>query len=364
MSLFEEIFRASDVEISVGDLDLILQIFDIDDAGVRQRFENHFLLQRVRPEALGARYEVLKVYFVARFLAKGLQKLYKATPQKEIAQALSRNSTGQSQVAEWLAWQLKRLDAHNLRAAIAHAFEIISQPANSQSRHKAAMALCHLVSMLVGADDKTERTEELLQLLSAGTYQRIPLVKRLTFAGKLRAFDFRGLTFEDCTFVDIDFNGCVFSDSTVFRGCSFEGILDFTKCDDIGGIQVTDCRLSAEAELAISIAKSRPPTTEVRRTFAEDALTRALRKLRGDSGFHGIQVRRRMSGANPRNPFNAEVWSSLRKHRVIEAHDISGVSEGGLHVVEDRDVRREVQQYLDNGILGARLQQALRDLVG
>ncbi len=285
IAILEEIFRASDLEISTKDVDLILQLFDVDDASVRQRFENHFLLQRVRPDALGARYEVLKVYFVARFLAKGLQKLYSATPEKEIAQTLSRNAIGQSQVAEWLAWQLKRLDADRLLAAIAHAFEIISQPANAQSRHKAAIALCHLISLLVTDSDKQGRTEEFLRLLSGGGYVRGPQVKRLTFAGKLRSFDFKERTFESCTFVDVEFSGCAFSETTVFRGCTFESVLDFSKCDDIGAIQVVDCRLSAEAELAISHAKSRPPTAEVRRTFAEEALTRALRKFRGTQGF-------------------------------------------------------------------------------
>lgn len=364
IAIFEEIFRASGIDIATKDLDLVLQLYDVDDAGVRQRFENHFLLQRVRTDALVARYEVLKVYFVARFLAKGLRKLYSSTPEKEIAQTLSRNATGQSQVAEWLAWQLRKLDADHLLAAIAHAFEIISQPANAQSRHKAAMALCHLISLLVVDDDKRGRTSEFLRLMSAGSYVPGASVRRLTFAGKLRKFDLKEVTFENCSFVDVEFTGCTFSDSTLFRGCIFEGGLDFSKCGDIGGIEVVECRLSVEAELAFSQAKSRLPALEVRHTFAEEALTKALRKFRGDSGFHGIQWRRRQAGANPKNPFNLEVWEALRRTDVVASHEISGVSGGGLHINEERDVRREVQQYLDNGILGPRLQRVLRDIVG
>ncbi len=364
LALFEEAFRASDAEIATKDLDLILQLYDVDDPGVRQRFENHFLLQRVRPDALVARYEVLKVYFVARFLAKGLQKLYSSTPEKEIAQTLSRNATGQSQVAEWLAWQLRKLDDGHLLSAISHAFEIISLPANAPSRHKAAMALCSLVSLLVSDDGKRQRADDFLRLMTAGSYRDGSPVRRLTFSGKLRKFDFKGVAFEGSTFVGVEFSGCAFSSSTVFRGCSFEGDLDFTKCEDAGAVELIDCRLSPEAELAISQAKKRPAATEVRTAFAEEALTRALRKFRGDSGFHGIQWRRRQAGFNPKNPFNSEVWEALRRGELIAAHEISGVDGGGLHLNEDKEARREVQHYLDNGILGQRLQRVMRDLVG
>lgn len=364
VAIFEEVFRASDTEIAIDNLDLILQVYDVDSPGVRERFQNHFLLQRIRPDALGARYEVLKVYFVARFLAKGLLKLYGRTPEKEIAQTLSRNATGQSQVSEWLAFQLGKLDADRLLAAIAHAFEIISDPENSASRHKAAMAICHLISLLVADDDKQPRTAEFMRLISAGSFVPGSPVRRQTFAGKLRSYDFKTLNFEACTFADVEFVGCTFSESTVFRNCSFEGGLNFSKCDDIGGIKFVDCRLSAEAEIAVSQATSRPAAAEVLRAFAEEALSRALRKFRGDSGFHGIQSRRRQAGANPKNPFSAEVWESLRKHGIVLPHEISGVSGGGLHIIEDKDTRREVQQYLDNGILGGRLQKVLLDLMG
>ena len=90
---------------------------------------------------------------------------------------------------------------------------------------------------------------------------------------------------------------------------------------------------------------------------------RALRKFRGDSGFHGIQVRRRLNGVNPRNPFNIQIWTELKHNQIIEEHEISGVSEGGMHIHNDKDIRREVSQYLDNGIVGARLRLVMRELV-
>ena len=363
ISIFEEIFRSSESEFTTDDLDFLLQVYDVDDANVRRRFENHFLLQRPQPNTIVARFEVLKVYFVARFLAKGLQKLYKATHEKEIAQILSNNSTGQSQVSEWLAWQLRGLPIDRLNLAIRHAFEIIEIPINQPSRHRAAIALSHLISQLIPEGDKKARTQSLLKLMVENRSGVISSVRRITFSGRLRAYDFSDTIFETCTFVDVEFNACRFSSATVFRNCGFEGSLEFSSCDDPASIEVVDPRLSPEAELALSTIKSRRPSVAVREAFAEEALGKALRKFRGDSGFHGIQARRRLSGTNSKNPFNTDVWAHLRKHQIVDTHDISGVSDGGLHICDDKDIRREVAQYLDNGIVGVRLRVVLSGMI-
>ena len=314
-------------------------------------------------DTLGARFEVLRVYFIARFLAKGLQKLYRATPEKDIARTLARNAIGQSQVAEWLAWQLRKLSYDRLRAAIRHAYEIIDMPANASDKNRAAVALSHLISQLIPEESKSERRLALLKLMTESQGDHVSAVRRLTFAGKLRAFDFSGLLFEGCVFVDVDFSGCTFSAATAFRNCIFEGSLDFNGCEGAVEIELVDPRLSSEAELAVSKIQSRKASKAVRELFAEEALVRALRKFRGDPGFHSIQVRRRQNGTNPKNPFNNIVWASLKRNNIIGEHDISGVAEGGYHVLEDKDVRRELVQYLDNGIVGARLKVVLSEMI-
>ena len=101
----------------------------------------------------------------------------------------------------------------------------------------------------------------------------------------------------------------------------------------------------------------------MRLEFSEESLTRALKKFKGDYGFHGIQYRRRNSSANPRNPYNAKIWEILKQLNVIESHTISGVSEGGIHIREDKDLRRQIAQYLDNGIVGPILQEVITRLV-
>ena len=70
IEIFEEIFRAYE-EISEEDLDELLQVYDVNDAGMRARFTNHFLLIRT-DNNLGSRFQVLRIYFVARFLGQGV----------------------------------------------------------------------------------------------------------------------------------------------------------------------------------------------------------------------------------------------------------------------------------------------------
>lgn len=363
MAILEDIFRECENEIKVEDVNLILQMHEVEDVGARERFEHHFLLQRAKPSTLIPRYEILRVYFVARFLAKGLQRLSNSPPDRAIAEALSRNSTGQSQVAEWVAWQLKKLPQDRLEAAITHAFEIIDSPENVTTKVKAGSALCHLISLLIDEEGKNARTDQFARLTGCSARGEIRIARQKVFAGKLRSFDFTSFLFEACTFVDVDFSNCIFSKATAFIGCTFEGGLDFSNCTDIGGISFEECRASPEADLSIAATQSREANADVLRGFAEEALNRALRKFRGDLGFHAIQARRRLAGVNPRNPFNQAIWDALRKYGVVGTHEISGVSDGGLHMVDDKDVRRESQQYLDNGIIGPRLKLVLGDLI-
>lgn len=363
LAIFEEIFRMNDGSISQPDLDFILQVYDVTDPGVRHRFTNHFFLKRTTETTLSARFEVLKVYFVSRFLAKGLQKLYKSTHEREIAATLSQHFLGDSQVIEWLVWQLKELPNDRLLLAIHHAGEIISAPENVPNRQRASVALSRIIFQLIKGDSKVERAHNLCSLLNTQTRGASRYIRKTILSGRVRAIDFANVIFDECTLIDIEFHGCRFSDTTVFQSCSFEGTLDFTNCEDIVSATSTSCRFSPDAEIVWSRILSTSPSAKVRLEFSEESLTRALKKFKGDYGFHGIQYRRRNSSANPRNPYNSKIWEILKQLNVIESHTISGVSEGGIHIREDKDLRRQIAQYLDNGIVGPILREVVTRLV-
>jgi len=360
IGILEEIFRAYE-EIPEEVLDELLHVSGVEDAGVRSRFANHFLLQRAGTN-LGSRFEVLKVYFVARFLAKGLQQIESLPLARTIAEALAKHSTGQNQVGEWVATQLKHLDQERLHAAISHAYRIINAPDNLSSRLRAGVALFKIINLLVSEDkDKSQRTAELLGLMTSGTRNELT---NTIVSGILKGYDFAGTTFTGCNFVDSTFQNCRFDTTTQFLGCRFDGGLEFVNCDGVASINLNgECTLSPEAELSISIFTQRKPRASVLEGFAEEALTKALKKFRTDTGLHSIQVRRSISGINQKNPYKVDVWKKLLREGVIEHHVISGVSEGGYHVKDEKDIKREIIQYLDNGILAGKLRSVFDALI-
>lgn len=363
LAIFEEIFRAGGNSISQSDLDFILQVYDVIDPNVRLHFASHFFLQRLAADTLAARFEVLKIYFVARFLARGLQKLYKTTPEREIASTLSMHFLGQSQVIEWLVWQLHELPKDRRLLAIHHAYEIINSPQNVPNRYRAAIAISRVVSHLVEGDDKKERADDFCLMMRSLSKGWTSVIRKYTISGRLRSIDFANITLEKCTLVDVEFYGCKFADSTFFDSCSFEGTLDFTNCEGAISIRKNECTFSPDAEVVWSRLLSTNPSAKVRMEFGEEALTRALKKFKGDFGFHGIQYRRRNGSANPRNPYTVRIWDVLKQEDVVENHTIAGVSEGGLHIKEDKELRREIAQYLDNGIVGTTLRAVLTSLI-
>jgi hypothetical protein len=49
--------------------------------------------------------------------------------------------------------------------------------------------------------------------------------------------------------------------------------------------------------------------------------------------------------------------------KIIERHEISNVADGGLNLIDDKEIRREITTYLDNAVLGTRLLRVIEDLI-
>jgi len=337
----------------------------VTDASVIGRFTNHVFLAPAG-NAYVPRYEVLRVYFIARFLALALSTLKGKGDRAAIARLLALNKTGKTQVIEWLVLQLKRLqrsDPKKLVAAIHHAVEIIHDNENKENQKAASMALFHLVINLLSSDEKKERLRQMAELLVAETQDDKIRFERIGLAGTVRAFDFSNVEFVRCWFENVEFRNCIFSERSAFLSCSFEGTLDFASCDGLKKFAVREPLYSREAEYAFDEIRGTGVKEATKRTFAEEALSRALRKFKGDFGFNSIQYRYRKGGFRAGNPYNETIWEALLHCGIIQRHHISNVDEGGLNVVDDKEVRREIAFYFDNGVLGRRLDQVVAEVI-
>ena len=111
---FEELFRDFQDDISLETITTYLGIIcEIYDPGKIRAFSNHVFLIRSKKNTFSPRYEVLRVYFIARFIAKGLVD----KSRDGLIKKLAENSSGTSQVMDWLEKQLKKIDGNRVFAA-------------------------------------------------------------------------------------------------------------------------------------------------------------------------------------------------------------------------------------------------------
>lgn len=364
MELFEELFREYPDTVTLAELRFYLEcICNVSDDKKISSFTNHVFLQRVAKDVFAPRYEVLRVYFIARFLAEGLAESAGRAPRAKIAKLLALNSTGKTQVFDWLLRQFMQLPAERLAYAVHHALDIIADKDTREYQRASATALFHLVSSLITESDKGARTGKLATLLRGVANADKVIFNSITLSGAVRSLDLTCATFIRCTFVDVEFKNCNFGTRSEFLNCIFDGTVVFSSCDGAQDIVVKDALCSKEAEHSLAEVRNLGTRVDVKRSFAEDALGRALKKFRGDFGFDGIQYRRHKAGFKPGNPYNKVIWDVLKRHGIIERHTITNVDEGGLNIADDKELRREIISYLDNGVFGRRLQKVVEDLV-
>lgn len=362
MVLFEELFREFQNEFKLGDLKTYLEVIcDVTEAKDIKQFSQHAFIEHKSGDVYGPRYEVLRVYFVARFLANSISDLSKKTQRKAVARLLARQSTGKTQVLDWLLIQLNKLPEKYLLESIHHAKEIINDPQIKESRKEASMALFFVVMSLLTEKEKTERTKRLKVFLSPNKDELT--ISNVVFSGLIKGFDFSNITFHKCSFIDAEFKSCKFNQKTVFSLCVFDGVLSIGWCDGEADVKLEHCMYSKESEFKWDTVRKVGTNEKVRRAFAEEVLERALRKFKGGLGYKGIQKRHSNTGFRKGNPYVDDIWGGLIKHKIIESHSIAGVDQGGYHLFDDKSMRREITQFLDNGILSKRLEAVIHDIM-
>lgn len=311
------------------------------------------------------RYEVLRVYFIARFIAKGLRSIENKSDRYKIAKLLSQNSTGKTQVIDWLVRQLKRFDSTTLESAINHALDIINDKENEIFYKEASSAFFNLIKYFITKKDKAERTYDLSKFLKAKNINNEYIFEKTIFSNSIAAFDFTSSVFDNCKFIDAEFKNCIFSEKTIFKNNIFEGQTSFGNCDGQSKITIDDSNIfSKESEYIFNTILDKNSRSELKKYFAEDAITRALKKFKNIYGFTSIQFKHKNSGFKNGNPYNESVWDILLKNKIIEKHLISNVDDGGLNIVDDKDLKREIASYLDNALVSQRIKKVIDDLVG
>ena len=362
--LFEELFREFNESIPYESLRLYLSILcDVQDERIFNSFSNHFFLKKDN-DRLAPRHEVLKVYFIARFLAKSLTEVTTIkSDRRKFAEILARHSAGSTQITDWLVSQLEDLPQDKLVIAIKHAFEIINEPDNVVYSKTAGRALFNVVLKMIRATDKIERRNLLADYVGASVIDGIRIFKNLSITNNLHSFDFSDSKFIACNIADVDFKNCIFNNATTFNDCTFSGELKFASCKGENLIKTDACKCSKEVELLFDNLCQRRTRPEIMKEFAEDALVKALRKFKKQFGYRPLLSCNRLKGMPQHNPYNQAIWDALETNGVIQKNKRGGEFEECFSLTDDHDIRRGVITFLDSGYIDTILKKVLSQLL-
>ena len=361
MLIFERLFRDYPDDIPRDELALYVEelVPDVLPDTIR-RFESHAFFSTTLDKSLVPRFETLKVYFLARWLAQQLAGSVGKELGENATKVLGMHASGSDDIFDYLVRIFAADSTAKAIATISHASRMVRVRPNWEG---ASSALFHLSQRLAHRleKNKRERADAVIKFMM-GLEASISQMVQVAMYQQVNGMDFSGVTFVDCHFDNVSFHNCNFSGATKFQRSRFIGELSFTNCTGEGCAEIdqASCKLSESAVIAWEERKGR---SEKRRVISEeiakDALREILSKFIERFGFGGIKYKDRDSGPISRSPCKDETWIALLKVGIVERHRISGVSEGGLNIVDDSDVRHEVRNYLDNAALGRRLRSVL-----
>ncbi len=196
-----------------------------------------------------------------------------------------------------------------------------------------------------------------------GTLQDDGKLERIAVDGQVSGLDLSGKSFSSCEFKNLEFYNCNFDANTTFLNCRFVGNLTFTNCSKANYSKLEECKCSDAALISWDEIQGKTPKGLITEEHARNALRDILRKFEQRFGFGSIKYIDHDTGPISKSPCKEKAWSALSSAGIIQKHRISGVSEGGLHIPDDSEVKHEVRNFLDNAAIGKRLKRALDQIL-
>ena len=362
MLIFENVFRDYQGDVPREDLAVYVKEFAKQVTPDKiDRFESHAFFATNAQNMMVPRFETLRVYFLARWLADQLEGAVSEEIDPAATRLLAQNAMGSSDVFDYLVNRFAKGSREKAFETISHACRMISKRSSWKG---ASSALFHLSQRMAHHFEKGKRERAAIVVkLMAGTLSEVSVVERVAVQGQVSGLDLSGTTFTHCEFMNLEFHNCSFDEGTVFHSGRFIGSLTFTNCSNAKFVRLEDCKLSEAADVAWEERRGKGRKNVISQEKAKGALRDILKKFEQRFGFGSIKNADRDSGPISKNPCKDRAWAALGGAGVIESHRISGVSEGGLNIVDNPEVRHEVRNFLDNAVMGKRLQGALRDIL-
>jgi hypothetical protein len=223
MAIFEGLFRDYSDDIPRSDLAMYVEdtVPNVTKDALA-RFESHAFFSPGRD--VRARFESLKIYFVARWLANRLEAAVSGSPPEgRIVELLEKNASGNTDVFDFLLDRFATMQEPKIRAAISHALGMVRARSDWEAPSSALFHLAQRLSFRT-EDSRAGRVAVILNLLGISN----PIIK-IAIHGQISGLDLSKITFTECVFNGLEFHNCNFGEETQFQKSRFEGDLKFEK---------------------------------------------------------------------------------------------------------------------------------------
>lgn len=336
--------------------DLVILGFDSHDL---ESVRSHWALTSVDGKKYLFKYEFLPPFLRAMFLER---------------QLFSGSRDYRSSM-----WELMSLEARGQGFLHEHLIELAPRTGWQESISQAIQSVdgrypeakSFLLHLVVGlADDRLqivtrkERTDSVFGLIDT-KFRSTRIVNDFTFFGPMSGLDVHGVTFQGCTFVDASFTQSNAGEDTVFRNCTFQGMIEVPKTKDWASVQMENCRLDPPSNIYWEEVLRR--TQGSKEQLVVDAISYALRKfwhnghlrenLRTDDWTKGVLSYTRLRDL---------ILEGLLHFNVVSHEVTSGVS-GGVYRF-NRSHLPALQRFMDSrqpiGVIRELVAWLLRKLAG
>lgn len=206
----------------------------------------------------------------------------------------------------------------------------------------ASIALLTVNRLHAKGSGHAERAKSLLSLLPP------PGLQRLYFTGSLTRFDFSSTRFEGCTFDQVAWANCKFSDATSFMFCRFVGGT-MVACSGFGMASFSpSCVIDADAKALIDSEAIRSGKKEYSREDLRSDIASLVQKFifKDGLGLKTVEERGLERGAISNSIHKAEIVEAFSR-TVIESHAL-GAGKTGFHVRES--AKSALNYFASNGV--------------
>ena len=338
----------------------LLQATEFEHDDIR-KIVDHPFLKPIDKDRYRFSYDFLGPYFRALSIAQSLTTLAEqdAPPDSisRLTNVMAREADGKGYVFEQLCGLLQADDVKSVALA---ARDLASKS------DEAASFLTHVCKSLVDSDvgiiTATERSECIFGAIQKNTFSRNRCVRNWAFFGVWERMDFRGMTFDHCTFENVTFRNCHADGSTCFRYCEFSGDLEikFPSGGSWSEVRLQECRMSFPTDVVWSQVLGKGLGAK------EEQMSKVLRNALGRFWYHGRpRLSMRLDDWNKgilRNLGLANyVLNVMLKVGLVTKISISGVSEGGIAF--DKSSMNDLRNYMDNQQLQGKILEVFHLLI-